>query len=173
MMRSLFSWLVLIGFLASAAFAVERYFAWQQFQAELENRTRELTETCRLVQAHPDAFGARHSPSDASLKTLAQQAGMRNGIVLNNLGENERDVGEKTKEHNVFSRMSNVPHAGLVAFLAELEAQGDGAKVRELRLTADAARSGIYKEVESTLSIRWSVDAPAALAGGTGNGGAK
>ena len=113
MMRSLFSWLVLIGFLASTAFAVERYFAWQQFQVELENRTQELAEICRLVQAHPDAFGARHSPSDVSLKTLAQQAGTHNGIVLNNLGENERDVGEKTKEHNVFSRMSNVPHTRL------------------------------------------------------------
>ena len=170
MIRSFISWLTLLVLLASTAFAVDRFLTYQQMRAELDNRTEELAETSRLIQAHSDALGSKRANVGSALKSLVQQAGARNGIVLNNLGENERDIGEKLREHNVFSRMSNVPHTRLVAFLAELEAQGDGAKIKELRLTPDPIHSENYKEVESTLSIRWSVDAPVIQSSGVAGG---
>lgn len=170
MIRSLISWFTLFAVLVSAAFAVDRFLTFQQMRTELDSRTEELAETGRLIQAHSDVLGAKRTSASAALKSLVQQAGARNGIVLNNLGENERDIGEKLREHNVFSRMSNVPHTRLVAFLAELEAQGDGAKIKELRIMPDPIHSDNYKEVESTLSIRWSVDTSITHTSGTAGG---
>jgi hypothetical protein len=154
--HSIFSGIVIAAVIAAGAFAFNRFMALEEAQAANALRMDELEEARHLVQSHPEAFGVNASAvAKSDLKGLVQQSSSRNGVVLMYLTETERDAGEKIKERNVVARAVNVPHAKLVAFLADLEKQGNGARIKEIRLKPATDRSDVYQEAETVLALRW------------------
>lgn len=154
--RSILSSLVFAALIGSGAYAFNRLMALDDAQAAHVLRMEELDEARHLVQAHPEAFGANSGNSTKTdLKGLVQQSSSRNGVVLMYLTETERDAGEKIKERNVVARAVNVSHAKLVAFLADLENRGGGARIKEIRLKPATDRSDVYQEAETVLALRW------------------
>lgn len=155
---------VALGLAGAGGYSVDRYLALDNLRAEHTLRVESLNEAAGLMERHTEAFEQRSAPAD--LKTVVQQASARNKIALSHLSEVEREAGEKTRERNVYARLVDVPHAKLVAFLADLELNGRGARIKDIRLVPDASRSDYYKEAESTLCVRWSTDTMGAKKGG-------
>lgn len=154
--RSLISGFIVAALIGAGIFAFERFMALDEARAAHALRMEELDEARHLVHSHPEAFGVNSAASaKTDLKGLVQQSSSRNGVVLMYLSETERDAGEKIKERNVVARAVNVPHAKLVAFLADLENRGGGARIKEIRLKPALDRSDVYQEAETVLALRW------------------
>ncbi|MCK6498651.1 MAG: hypothetical protein L6Q38_04135 [Nitrospira sp.] len=144
---------MLLAAVSAAAFAVDRYLAFAKGEAELEERIAALQDAKEIYQQASGAFGAATAPTeDLPLKPLVQKAGAEAKVRLNYLSETEKDLGKGVHERSVVARTSDVPHATLVAFLAALEARGDGARIKELRLKPSKTQSGIYQDAECVLA---------------------
>jgi hypothetical protein len=154
--RSFLSVIVFAACIGAGGFAFNRYMAMDEAQSSHTSRLEDLDEARHLFQSRPEAFGVNAGTAAKSdLKGLVQQSSSRNGVVLMYLTETERDAGEKIKERNVVARAVNVPHAKLVAFLADLENRGGGARVKEIRLKPALDHSDVYQEAEAVLALRW------------------
>jgi len=149
---------VLLALGAGAFAALERYSAYAPVQAQAELRQVQTEEAQRIGVAYPDAFGAQAVPMP--LKSTVQAAVARHGVSVTFLAESEKDLGKGLRERNVIARLVNVPQAKLVAFLADMEAQG-GARVKELQLKPAKDRSGSYEEAEAVVSQLTAAAAPA------------
>lgn len=150
-----------------AAFVFATYFAVDRFAALDDARTastlaqEQLASAQEMAHRHPEAFGLNaNRGSSVDLKRLVQDSSARNGVSLLYLNETERDAGESIRERNVLARLVNVPHDKLVTLLADLETNGGGARIKEIRIKPSPARSDIYQEAEAVLTIRWINDAP-------------
>jgi hypothetical protein len=151
--------IVTLAFIAASAFAINRYVALDEARCAATESKEQILEAQRLMNAHPEAFGDRSgNPAKSDLKRLVLDSGARNGIALRYLTETERDAGEKVHERDVLSRMINVPHDKLVLFLADLEANGSGARIKEIRLKPASDKSNVYQEAETVLAIRTLVE---------------
>lgn len=131
-------------------FAVERYTAYLPVSAEAGLRQVQLEEAQRMATAYPDAFGNR--AEEVNLKATVQAAVARQGISVTYLSESEKDLGKNLREYSVLTRAVNVPHAKLVTFLAELEAKGGGAHIKEIHLKPSKSHSEVYEEAETVVS---------------------
>lgn len=152
-MRRFSSMLMLLVLVASALFAVDRYLAFDQRRSEFTNRTAELQEAKTIYRQAPESFGGAVGPAeDRPLKPLVQAASNQNRIRLNYLSETEKELGKGVRERSVIARTTNVPHAALVAFLAEVEAKGGGARIKEIRLKPSPTQSGVYQDAECVVS---------------------
>jgi hypothetical protein len=153
--------IVAAGVAAALAFAINRYVEMESLRSDLLESKEELAEAQHMVSAHPEAFDVdANSASKADLKALVQKSAARIGVPIAYLNETERDAGEKVRERDVYARAINVSHTSLIAFLADLEANGGGARIKEIHVKIAPDRSDMYLEAESILAIRWLVEPP-------------
>ena len=137
-------------------FAGERFWLYSQAKQDFGSRVQSLVEAQQLIAANPKAFDTGDSKIQRiDLKPLVRTASQKNGIQLIYLTESEKDLNRGIKEQSVIARAINVPHKNLIAFLVQLEQQGAGTRIKEIRLVPDKHRSGIYKEAECILSYRF------------------
>jgi hypothetical protein len=137
-----------------AGFAVERYLKMSETQEALDAVIIDLTEAQALSARHPEVFGAAIDTQQASLKPLVQEIGARHGVSLAFLTETEKESGEGIRERSVLCRAVNVEQDKLVKFLFDLEKNGRGARLRELRLKPAPERGDMFQEAEGVLTIR-------------------
>ncbi len=151
-----FTWLVLICFLAAAAFAVDRFLAMQTANAQSESARADLERAGKVLHRHPGSFVDPEGGDGTSrLKKLIQERSAQNGIRLGYLSESDGDAGKGFREKRLTMRFANVEHAPFVAFLADLEQMGGGATVQELKLRPSDRQAACYKSVECILSWRF------------------
>ena len=152
--------LVALALIGAATFALDRYFALDAARSSLGEQMLQLERACQLARTHPQSLGTTANGAKTDLKALVQQSSARQGIVLTHLSETEHEAGEKVKERTISARAANVPHTAMVAFLADLESRGGGARVKEIRLKPAVDNGGMYQEAESVLAVRWVADDP-------------
>jgi hypothetical protein len=142
----------LIALLAGGA-AAERAAARHAARAAREAAHRELEDALLLARRHPQAFGFRAAaPGESSLKSAAQEAAARRGLVIGALSESEREIDAGRRERQVLVRLLDAPHAELVRYLADLEGAPGGARVKELHLRPSESRGGAYEEAEVVMA---------------------
>ena len=139
---------------AAFYFAFERYSASAAARVELQDSLDGIDDCSRMARTHPGAFGKITAPVEVALKPLVQELCARQAIGLSYLSEIEKDVEDGARERSVYARAANVPHDRLVALLAELEARGGGAKIKEINLTLSKENGGVYAEVNTVFSKR-------------------
>lgn len=144
----------------AAAFATERGLAWAAAREARLAAHREIEDALRLAARHPNAFGIQAAPGESSLKSLAQETAARRGLQIGALSESERELDRGRRERQVVVRVVDAPHAELVRFLDDLEAQGAGAKVKEIHLRPSETRNGAYEEAEVVVSRVVTVEKP-------------
>ena len=142
-----------IALVVAAAFAADRYLALATAQDGLSARMAELTEARQVVQANRDAFDGGVGVAGGDLKSLVQQAGVRGGVRIAYLAEDDREVDPGIRDRNVIVRATNVPHGQWVRFLAELQGIGGG-RVKEIRVKPSKDQNGAYQEAEAVLTVR-------------------
>lgn len=145
--------LVAIAIILTATFALKKYLDFAAARAELTEKIGRLEDANAVYLQNSLIFSNSVRPAAPELKLLVQSSSTRNGVLLSYLTEMDKDVGEKVREHNVICRAINVSQPKLVKFLAELEAQGGGAKIKELRLKPAADRFDCYQEVDVVISV--------------------
>ena len=154
--------LVVACLIGVSIFTVSRYAEYDAAQSQLEESRALIQEAQSLASNHPDAYGANASGgTKLDLKQLVQESAAGNGISILYLSETERDAGESIRERNVLTRAVNVPHQQLIAFMAELEARGGGARIKEIRIKPKGDKTDTYQEAEIVLAVRWLVEKPA------------
>jgi hypothetical protein len=146
----------IVSVLLACGFAIERYGSMGEARAASTTAMEQVSKAQEMAWEHPEAYGVNaNQGAKTDLKRMVQEAGARNGVSLLYLSETERDAGDSVRERNVMSRLVNVPHAKLVAFLADLESKGGGARIKEIRIKPALDRSDVYQEAEAILAIRW------------------
>ncbi len=162
MTKALLPSLVVICLLGVSVFTGSRYAEYDAARTQLDESRALLHEAQSLTNSHPEAYGANAAGgAKLDLKQLVQESGARNGISILYLSENERDAGESVRERIVLTRAVNVPHQQLVAFMADLESQGGGARIKEIRIKPKGDKADTYQEAEIVLAVRWLVEKPA------------
>jgi len=160
-MNSSRAWLLSLAALSAlgaGVAVVDRYLVYSEVRRQLAERLAEVQTAWTMQSTPPELVAATKGHAQGQdLKALVQREISRHGIPVIYLNDSERELGKDVKERNVVTRALNVPHAKLVAFLGALEAQGAGAKVKELRLKPAKEQSGVYEEAESVLTYRWVV----------------
>lgn len=165
MSRGIAPVLVLALLAAASAFALNRYAEFDAARGDYSDAQDLLQEAERLAHSHPEAYGVNaKGGAKLDLKQLVQESGAKNGISLLYLSESERDAGESIRERNILSRIVNVSHPQLVSFMADLEARGGGARIKEIRIKPKADKADVYQEAEVVLAVRWLFEKPAAKA---------
>jgi hypothetical protein len=142
-----------LGVLASAFFAADRYFAHSELRRRLGDEFTQVQSSQDLAVRHPKVF-ERKAVENTDLKSVVQLAGAKHGVVVAYLNETERESGDKMNERNVVVRAVNVGHKNFVQFLAEIEQQGHGARLKDIRLKPAEDRVGLYQEAEAILALR-------------------
>lgn len=162
MSKVLFPSLVVICLVGVSVFTGSRYAEFDAARAQLEESRELLQEARGLANNHPEAYGPNASGgTKLDLKQLVQESGAKNGISILYLSETERDAGESVRERNVLTRTVNVPHSQLIAFMADLEARGGGARIKEIRIKPKGDKADTYQEAEIVLAVRWLLEKPA------------
>jgi len=136
----------------AAAFATERGLAWIAAREARKAAHLEIEDALRLAARHPTAFGMQVTAGESPLKSLAQETAVRRGLHIGALSESERELDRDRRERQVVVRVIDAPHAEFVRFLDDLEAQGAGARVKEIHLRPSETRNGAYEEAEVVLS---------------------
>lgn len=137
----------------AAGFLVDRIMVLDDLKSRREVALDHVREAGRLAALHPDAFDpSRESVGDLSLKTLVQEKGTKLSLGIAYLSEAEREAGRGWKERQAIVRLRQAPHGRLVSFLAELEREGRGARVKELRLRPSKEKTGVYEDTEIVFS---------------------
>ena len=153
------AWAIIICLLCagSLALALDRYAAYAQGSSRLDATLESLAASRALRETHPLVFSTSQAAGSGKdrLKALVQDCGAKQGLGIAYLSEAEREVGKGAMERQVVCRAVGVPHDKLVKFLASLEAQGEGAKIKEIRLKPAKEKSGIYEEAEAVVAVRW------------------
>ena len=161
MSKVLFPSVVVICLISVSVFTGSRYATYDAAQSQLEESRALLQEAQTLATNHPEAYGSNASRgAKLDLKQLVQESGAKNGISILYLSETERDAGESVRERNVLTRAVNVPHPQLIAFMADLEARGGGARIKEIRIKPKGDKADTYQEAEIVLAVRWLVEKP-------------
>jgi hypothetical protein len=153
-MNRLLPALAVVALVLCAGFAAERYLKMAEAQEALDASILGLTEAQALSARHPEVFGAAGDSQQVSLKPLVQETGARHGIALAFLTETEKESGDGIRERSVLCRAVNVEQGKLIKFLFDLEKNGQGARLRELRLKPAPERSDMFQEAEGVLTIR-------------------
>ena len=148
------SWMMILGLLGAAWFAVDRGISARLRERERDQAAQKLTEARTLLARHPELFKTGTSPgaTDVALKTLLQNSGTTHGLLVGFLSESEKEAGKGKREKQVSARLVRPPHDKLVRFLADLEARGSGALIREIHLRPSKDTSDIYEEAEIVYS---------------------
>ncbi len=136
----------------AAAFAVERGLALQSAREARMAAYREIEDALRLAARHSAAFGHRFQAAQVPLKSLAQEAAARRGLLIGALSESERELDRGRRERQVLVRVVDAPHELLVRFLDDLESGSAGATVKELHLRPSETRNAAYEEAEILLA---------------------
>ncbi|HEX7900580.1 MAG TPA: hypothetical protein VF950_22635 [Planctomycetota bacterium] len=134
---------------AGAGFAIERGLAHSTTRAARSAAVTELAEALKLAAKHPGAFGAAGlAPGESALKALAQDMATQRGLSIGFLSESEREAERGRQERQVIVRLVHPAHGSLVRFLGDLEAQGGGAKIKEIHVRPSTTRADHYEEAE-------------------------
>ncbi len=147
--------------LGGAVFAIERSLALSQARESRETATRELEDALKLAARHPGAFGAGAAPAgESALKTLAQDLAAKRSLAIGFLSETDREAERGRRERQVIVRLVHPVHGNLVRFLGDLEAQGGGARIKEIHVRPSTSEADRYEEAEVVVVRVRSADAP-------------
>ena len=141
------------GLIAASWFLADRFFAAESVTAKRDRVVAELCEAQALAFRFPHAFGG-NDPADTNrpLKGLVQESGRKRSIRIAFLSETEKEVGKGHRERQVSIRVVGAGHSNLVFFLADLEREGAGARVKELHLRPSKKATDVYQDAEVIFS---------------------
>ena len=150
----LMSWTIILSFLGGGWFASEELLAARARLRERDQAIHSLSEAQILFARHPELFRGSGGliGSDVALKTLLQESSTQHGLQLGFLTEADKEAGKGKRENQVSARLVRTPHAKLVPFLADLEARGAGAVIKELHLRPSKDVSRTYEDAEVVFS---------------------
>ncbi len=142
--------LVLLAPLGAGWFALRSALGMEAARSSLDSLRRDVQEARKLGGLH--TFGGASSRSGpVLLKSLVQEVAQKEGITVAFLSESERELGKGRREKQVLARVVQADHGKFVPFLARLEAEGGGAKVKEIHLKPSRTTTGVYEEAEIVL----------------------
>lgn len=152
--KRLVPWIVILSLLGGGWFASEELLATRARLRERDQAIRSLSEAQILFARHPELFRGSGglTSSEVALKTLLQEASTQHGLQLGFLTEADKEAGKGKREKQVSARLVRTPHEKLVPFLADLEARGAGAVIKELHLRPSKDVSRTYEDAEVVFS---------------------
>jgi hypothetical protein len=143
------AWAIVLSFLGSGWYAAESILSCRLQSGERDRFVAKLAEAEALLARHPDIFTRNAvATGDLPLKSILQDSSTKHGLQLGFLTEAEKEAGKGRREKQVSARLVRASHDKFIPFLAELEARGTGAVVRELHLRPSKDQSAVYEEAE-------------------------
>jgi hypothetical protein len=142
-------------FLGACTYSLDRFLAYRSLREAVEAKAGEIQEAQALIRAEPGAFGEQEKNARPDLAALLRQAAQVNQIGLVSLTQNDREAGQGIREQRVIARAVRVAHGPWVQFLADLERQAPGSRVKEIRLGFSKDEAGVYQEAECVLAFRF------------------
>jgi hypothetical protein len=152
--QRLLSWTLILSLLGGGWFATEEWLAAETRLRERDLAISTLSEARMLFARHPELFQGSGGffGSEVALKALLQESSTQHGLQLGFLSEADKEAGKGKRERQVSARLVRAPHGSLIPFLADLEARGAGAVIKELHLRPSKDVSGTYEDAEVVFS---------------------